>query len=109
MWGKTDDVVCVALGFVELRAMIARRLSGRTAARARRFLDRLWASVDVVPIDDRLLEDAAAAADTHRLRALDALHLAAALEAHDRALVLATWDRELRFAAQRAGLPLFPP
>jgi predicted nucleic acid-binding protein len=88
--------------------VIARRLSGRTASRARRRLEALWVSVDKVPVDDELVADAVRIANRYRLRALDAIHLAAATQVQDEDLVLATWDEELRRAAQGAGFPTAP-
>jgi predicted nucleic acid-binding protein len=55
-------------------------------------------------LDGPVLARAASVAERHRLRVLDAVHLAAALEAHDSTLLFATWDGELRQAASRAGL-----
>jgi predicted nucleic acid-binding protein len=61
-----------------------------------------------VPVDDELVGRAARAADTHRLRALDALHLAAAERIREPGLVFATWDAELEGAARRAGFATAP-
>jgi predicted nucleic acid-binding protein len=108
VWAQADDVTCASIGYIELRAMIARRLSGRTASRAGLRLDLLWASIDTVPLDDELVADAVRIADGYRLRALGAIHLAAATQAQDDDLVLATWDEELRLAAQAAGFATFP-
>lgn len=63
---------------------------------------------DVVEIEERLAEDAAALAVERELRSLDALHLAAALTIADDDLVLATWDRRLHAAARAKGLRLIP-
>ena len=88
--------------------MISRRLSGRVATRARRRLDALWASVEKLPVDDAVVDAAVRAADRHRLRALDAVHLAAALRIQEDGLVLATWDMDLAAAARATGFATFP-
>lgn len=108
IWAQAHDATCASIGYVELRAMIARRLSGRTASRARLRLDELWESIDTVPVDEWLVAGAARVADGYRLRALDAIHLAAATLVQDEDLVLATWDEELRRAAQGAGFSTVP-
>ena len=67
-----------------------------------------WSSVDVVEVDRVLADHAAALAVNHRLRALDALHLAAALTlAHD-IPIFVTWDRDLHRAAREEGLRTLP-
>jgi predicted nucleic acid-binding protein len=108
LWAEADQIACVTIGYVEVRATIARRLSGRGASRARRQLNEYWQAVVVLAVDDDLVDRAARVADVHRLRALDALHLAAAKQSRDRELVFATWDDELRRAAQNAGLATIP-
>jgi len=108
LWIEADDIACVSIGYVEVRAMIARRLAGGAAARARRRLDRYWDEIDVVAIDDDLVGLAARVADRYRLRALDALHLATTQLIGDRELALATWDAELGQAARDAGFATFP-
>jgi predicted nucleic acid-binding protein len=97
-------VVSAAVISVVGRAAIARRLHGSAAAEARRELSRRLSAMVALGIDERLLEDAKSVADRYRLRALDALHLAAAQEIRDETLLFATWDGELERAARRAGL-----
>jgi predicted nucleic acid-binding protein len=107
-WHEADDVICVTIGYVELRAAIARRLAPRAQARARRLLDGRWQDVQTVTVDAELVRRAARVADTHRLRALDALHLAAAERIREPGLVFATWDAELERAARDAGFATLP-
>jgi predicted nucleic acid-binding protein len=57
-----------------------------------------------VEVEDDLVEEAGVLVEKHRLRALDALHLAAALSLGDPALVFATWDSELATAVRNVGL-----
>jgi predicted nucleic acid-binding protein len=67
-----------------------------------------WQSLDVVDVDQALAERAAKLALSHRLRSLDALHLAAALTLPDRDLTFATWDGRLHRAAREEGLRTLP-
>jgi predicted nucleic acid-binding protein len=98
----------VEIGYVEARAAVARRMSGRIAADARRELEDRWDSLDGIAVDRTLIELGGWMADTHRLRALDALHLAAACRVAGSGLVFASWDQELRRAASDEGLALAP-
>ncbi len=70
--------------------------------------DALWASATVVDLSDQLADRAAALVATRRLRTLDAIHLASALEVADEDLVFATWDRRLWDAAVAEGLQVLP-
>jgi predicted nucleic acid-binding protein len=108
LWDASDRVFCLALGYLELRAVIARRLATGNADRARCALDETWDEVEEVAVDDALIMRASIVVDTHRLRTIDALHLSAALALGDPELVLATWDDELRSAAQAVGLATAP-
>jgi predicted nucleic acid-binding protein len=64
--------------------------------------------MEVIGVSDWLVDDAARFASRHRLRALDAIHLAAARRASRREVVLVTWDDELRGAAEAVGLATAP-
>ena len=88
--------------------MIARRLTGHGASRGRRRLDELWAPVIEVAVDAGLIAAAGRVADTHRLRALDACHLAAAKLLEDDRLVFVTWDAELGAPRATPALPTIP-
>jgi predicted nucleic acid-binding protein len=67
-----------------------------------------WPWFDVVDVDQALAERAATLALSHRLRALDALHLAAALSLPTDDLTFATWDARLHRAARGEGLDTLP-
>jgi predicted nucleic acid-binding protein len=99
-----DAWVACRVGYVETVRAVA-LAAGRTAAR--RAADE-WTAIEVIEVDGGLAERAAELAITHRLRTLDALHLAAALLAPPADLVLTTWDRQLHGAAKAAGLLLAP-
>lgn len=107
IWETADDVVCVSMGYVEGRAAIARRVRRRFTARARGLLDDCWQRVQSVSADGPLLALAATIADTYRLRALDAIHLAAAVQTGGD-LTFVTWDDELADAARSAGFATAP-
>ena len=87
---------------------MARRLSGRRASAALRELGLRWSEIDAIAVDDPLVDEAAKIAGRFRLRALDALHLAAASLAPGPKLVMATWDAELRQATRAVGLATAP-
>ncbi len=67
-----------------------------------------WHWFDIVDVDQALAERAAKLAVSHRLRSLDALHLAAALALPDGDLTFATWDSRLHRAAREQGLSTLP-
>jgi predicted nucleic acid-binding protein len=108
IWRSADVVVSISIGYVEARASLARRLAPQSRARARRRLAEYWQPVETVRVDELLISDAADIADSRRLKALDALHLAAAEHVRDEALVFVTWASELGQAAQDAGFATLP-
>lgn len=102
-----------SVGYTEARAALAaarrqRRLSATGLGFAKAELLRLWNDVDVQQLDDQLVHLAGETAESFSLRALDAVHLAAALALDDPDLVVATWDEHLRSAAISAGLAVAP-
>lgn len=92
------------IGFVETVRAVARGGEREDVAR----LESDWDGIDVIEVDQRLAEDAAGLAVAHRLRALDALHLAAALTIADEAPTFVTWDARLHRAARKCGLRTLP-
>jgi hypothetical protein len=108
LWSAAEGVCCASIGYVEVCAALARRLSARRASSGKHRLDEYWAAVQSVAVGDRLIVSAAELARRHRLRALDAVHLAAALSTKLENLSLVSWDRELRRAAQAEGLAISP-
>jgi predicted nucleic acid-binding protein len=104
LWSEADEVVSAGIVAIEARAAVARRLRGVAATGARRQLSVRLSGMALLHLDRVLTAKAASVADRYRLRALDAVHLAAALEVRDSSLVFATWDAEVREAAARAGL-----
>jgi predicted nucleic acid-binding protein len=101
---RADRWFMCRIGFVETVRAVG-LAGGRRAASAVR---EEWNMFDVVEVDARLTEEAAALAVDCELRSLDALHLAAALTLPAEDLFLATWDRRLHAAARTKGLELIP-
>jgi predicted nucleic acid-binding protein len=67
-----------------------------------------WPAFGAIEVDQDLVEQGAALAQSRDLRSLDALHLAAALVLPQSDLIIATWDRRLHAAARAEGLALLP-
>jgi hypothetical protein len=63
----------------------------------------------VIEADDLVTRAAGDIAERFRLRGYDAVHLASALAASEKGmLVFVSWDGELSKAASRSGLPVAP-
>lgn len=67
-----------------------------------------WRNLDVVEVGQELAEHAAGIALATQLRALDAMHLAAAQSLASDDLIFATWDSRLHRAAREHGLRTLP-
>jgi hypothetical protein len=101
------------IAYAEARSALARAIAGRTSLeRARRELDAVWTEIARLEVDEETALAAGALAERHRLRGMDALHLAAALRYADASrpepVVLVSWDRDQRAAAVAAGLEVLP-
>jgi predicted nucleic acid-binding protein len=90
------------IGYVEVARAV--QLAGYDARPVR---DE-WMKFDIVDVDQGLVEHAAALAVSHRLRSLDALHLASALLLPRDEVTFASWDDRLSAAAGAEGLALLP-
>jgi len=109
LWDDADAVVTSRLAYVEAAAALAQaarlgRLTPGAHRTARRILDRLWAELDVVEIDEPLVRGAAELARRHALRGYGAVHCACADQLVDRDLVVAAGDRELLRVCESLGL-----
>jgi predicted nucleic acid-binding protein len=103
--GRWSDRVSVALARVEVhRALWRAGASKAVRARADAILDGLV----LVRLDDPILSRAASFKTPH-LRALDAIHLAAALTLGDDPDAFITYDIRLAQAADQAGLRVQHP
>jgi len=99
---EADRVVISRVGVVETRRAAARHRHDPDGLRS------LLNSVDVVELDQRVA-DRAASVGPMLLRALDAIHLAAALEFGDILGAFVTYDDRLAGAARAVGLPVVSP
>jgi uncharacterized protein len=100
VWLDADRVVSSRLLYVEARAAIGRavrtrRLGGGVAHAASALAERLWRDIDRIDVSDSLTRSAGDLAESQRLRAYDAVHLASALSIADRNLVVVAADLDL--------------
>lgn len=110
------DPVASTVGYAELRAAVA--AVGRRAVLPPPAIDVLraqaeimWARVTPVRVSSAVVRLAGALAESHALRALDAIHLASAVQLRERsgtAPVFVTFDRRLAAAARAEGLRVLP-
>lgn len=99
-------VLAVELGRVIDRTRLAGEIDDEQVEQLQRESRRVLRSVEVMALSERVLDRAAGPMPT-ALGALDAVHLATALELAARrapGLVLATHDRQLARAARASGL-----
>lgn len=101
---RADAYKMCRIGFVETIRAVARGGGPDDVEK----VESDWTRVDVVEVDRPLAEDAARLAVRHRLRTLDALHLAAALAVADDETTFVTWDADLHKAAREQGLRTMP-
>lgn len=101
---RADAYKMCRIGFVETVRAVAR--SGAPDDLEK--VESDWTRVDVIEVDRAMAEEAARLAVRHRLRTLDALHLAAALAVADEAPTFVTWDADLHRAARAQGLRTLP-
>lgn len=113
VWDDSDTVVSSQVAYPECcsavsAALRARRIGTRAARRAREQLEDVWQQIVAVEVEASLARVAGRLAETHRLRALDALHLASALVVENPDIVVLSWDRDLRTASLAEGLAVMP-
>lgn len=99
-----DGHVSSVLLETELRCVAHREGGGELVERA----DRICAAVDLLPYTSAVRARAGEAFDPSQ-RALDALHLATALDLRLEALVLVTYDMRQAQAGRAAGLDVMAP
>lgn len=99
---EADRVVTSRVGVVETRRAAARHRHDPDGLRS------LLTSVEVLELDQRVA-DRAASVGPMLLRALDAIHLATALELGDGLGAFITYDDRLAEAARAVGLPVVRP
>lgn len=101
---RAESCFICRVGYVETVRAVARGGEPADVTRAKRD----WPSLRVVEADSDLTERAATLSVKTGLRALDALHLAAALTLPAGQVVFATWDTRLHRAAREHGLRTLP-
>ena len=120
---ETDAYIYVAsITAVEVTSAIARRRHGKTLSTARasailsRFRTHLAGRYNILEITPNLMDDAMTLADTHELRACDAVQLAVALglrkdweDAGFGRVVFVSSDQDLNVAAIAEGLGVKDP
>jgi len=89
---------------VEVRRNLARLLSGRALAAARRAFAEDLRSMSIIELDETTCESAATIAETTGVRTLDALHLAAAQRVSAAGVGFLTFDLRQGQAARALGL-----
>jgi predicted nucleic acid-binding protein len=110
-----SPIACCQLGLVEMSATVARRSSEVVAAggSVQSMLENVRQDFDlfnVIEVDDGITAAAATLAVKHRLRALDAVHLACSMSLTDvDTVVMVSSDGELVAAALREGLETVDP
>ena len=120
--GTTDPIYLAGITTVELTSAVARRRQGGSLSTSRvgsilaRFQTHAARRYVVIDVTTALLATAANLADSHALRAYDAVQLAAALEVNRRShaagrgyITLISADKELNAAAAGEGLAVGDP
>jgi predicted nucleic acid-binding protein len=101
--GKATDVTAVDwISPLEVTAAIHRSLHARERRAAERRWWDLWSRIVPVALDATVYEAALEGVRKHRLRSLDAFHLAAAIRIGSSRLV--TFDAELGAATRKEGI-----
>lgn len=113
LWQAAGRIMSSRLLYVEARAALARairngRVGKKGAISLRQRLELRVDEVDLVELTPQVATIAGDCAEAYGLRANDSIHLAAALTQDRTALVLASWDAELRRAATQAGFAIAP-
>jgi predicted nucleic acid-binding protein len=99
---EAERVMTSRVGVVETKRAAARRQHDPERLRS------LLLMVDILELDVHLAERAAGVGPT-LLRALDAIHIASALEVGSELRAFVTYDDRLAAAARDAGLPVVRP
>jgi len=111
---QARGVASSMIGYVEARSGLVRgrrggRLTDGEYAAALRAFEQDWTSYVAYDVTDGLVHEAAALAERHFLRGLDAIHLASALGLQDQlgeAVTFSSADGRLMAAASAEGLAL---
>lgn len=105
--GLAERVASSRVAYVEVGRAVG--ISGAPDLRTRQArFDADWQLMWVIDCGPAVSETAARLAAEHRLRSLDAIHLASALSIRAADLYVATFDERLWRAARDVGLNTFP-
>lgn len=110
----SDAPATSAISYPELCATVASwdsRPGSSATRRVREELERSWPVLFVLGVDETTARHAGELALRHRLRGMDAIHVASALEIAGESpgtLSFVSWDRDQRAAARKEGLAVVP-
>lgn len=112
LWADADEIAAARLLQVEAHAALAQgrrlgHLSDLQAFKARNLFETLWDEIIIVEQTPRVAEKACELASVVNLRALDAIHLASAIEVG--ASIVTSADRRMVLAAQQIGFDVVDP
>jgi uncharacterized protein len=100
IWDSADVEAAAALA----QAARLDRITDAQRAAATNLLDRAWAALDVLPVEESLVREAAALTVDFPLRGYDAVHCAAALRLADVGVTAVSGDQQLLAAWRNRGL-----
>lgn len=114
LWNAAAVHVTSRLAYVEASAALGRawrsgRLTGPQWEDARRFLDALWARLDVVNVVDDVVREAAGLAWRCNLRGYDAVHCASARRFAGDEVVVVSAGQQLLTACRELGMATADP
>lgn len=113
LWDGANRVVSSRVMYPEARAALAAaaragRVGNSELRLVRSRLETRWAQLEIIELSDEIARISGDLSDGYALRGYDAVHLASAVAAADETSVLATWDFELRVAADDLDLQVAP-
>lgn len=113
LWESADRVTACRIMYPESRAALgaaarAQRVTGTELKWIKARLETRWRQLEIVEVDAEIAAASGDLAEAHALRGYDAVHLACGAALDDESLVFATWDTDLREAAQQLGLRMVP-
>jgi predicted nucleic acid-binding protein len=109
LWEAAAEIVSTHLLRVETFAALAQalrlgRITAQVHAQSKNLANTYLEAIAIIELDDALIHNAVAIAETHALRAYDAIHCAAALVIDDPERVAASGDQALIGAWKALGV-----
>jgi len=113
LWDGCDAAVSSRLAYPEVCASLAAAgrnhdLDEHSLTSCERHWEDLWAAIRPVEFTSSVERSAGRLAKRHRLRGVDAVHLASALEIGAADVIMAVWDRRLHAGAVAESLSVAP-